>query len=245
MAPMMLRRRVRAAVRALREATFEPPRSQQRVFELLGNSLDRDTLAVDVGANIGRWTKALLEVRPEAAVVMIEAQVELQHQLDRVADEHAGVLAVNAVLDSEARDRTFYLCHGDNHRSGSSLRRELTGARIEERSVRTTTLDALLASLALPREPQFIKLDTQGTELDILAGARQSMAVADFLQVELSLMQYNEDGPLIDEMFTFAADHGFFARDIFDFKWLPDGDLIQVDCLFAKERRAVPKLVGH
>jgi FkbM family methyltransferase len=235
----MFRRRFTAANRAFREAAYASPRELSQSLALLGSELEDSPVVVDVGANVGAWTKSFLAARPGARVVMVEAQPERMSQLARLTSTHPNVTAHNAVLASAEGEQTFYVCHGDVHRSGSSLMPELTGERLESRVVATQTLDALLRSLSLPAPPQYVKLDTQGTELEILAGASDALASAEFLQLEVSLIRYNEGAPLAAEVFAFLADHGFFVRDIFDVKYQQSGDLSQVDCIFSRRLRTV------
>src|SRR5262249_23661664 len=70
-------RRLRAAVKAMREASFHPPPTQQSVLATLGAELPDAPYVVDVGANVGRWAEAMVANRPSARIIMVEAQAEL------------------------------------------------------------------------------------------------------------------------------------------------------------------------
>jgi len=242
---LLLRRRVRAAVRAFREASFHPVSEEATVLGNLRQLLPAVPVAVDVGANVGRWTRTFLDLYPRAHVVMVEAQAELVGALQPLADRTPTVTLVSEVLAAEPGVRDFYVCHGDRHQTGSSLLPELTGAPLETRSVTTTTLDAVVGSLRLPGPVDYLKLDTQGSELEILLGGSDTLPSVSFLQIEVSLVRYNEASPLADEVFAFLRDRGFFVRDVFDLKYAPErDDLIQLECLFARSVRTIGDIVA-
>jgi FkbM family methyltransferase len=244
--PLLLRRRLEAAIRAFRDASFHRVSDERAVLASLRDLLPPSPVAVDVGASIGRWTRTFLDVHPGAHVVMVEAQPELVARLRSLVDGNANLALVNEVLAAETGRRDFYVCHGDRHRTGSSLLPELTGAPLEARPVTTSTLDTVLSALSVPAPVDVIKLDTQGSELDILRGARETLRSVSFVQLEVSLVRYNEASPLVDEVFAFMRERGFFVRDVFDLKYAPQhDDLIQLECLFARSVRTIGDIVAH
>lgn len=73
-------------------------------------------------------------------------------------------------------------------------------------SMETTTLDAVYKSLPIP---DFIKLDTQGSELDILRGATTVLKTTTMVEVEVEFIPNYEGQPLFHQVFEFMLDHGF------------------------------------
>jgi len=73
-------------------------------------------------------------------------------------------------------------------------------------SVETTTLDAVYKDLATP---DVIKLDTQGSELDILRGASSALNTTTLVEVEVEFIPAYEGQPLFHQVFEFMLDHGF------------------------------------
>jgi hypothetical protein len=97
----------------------------------------------------------------------------------------------------------------------------------------------------LPAPVDLLKLDTQGSELDILRGADETLRSVRFLQLEVSLVRYNEGGPLADEVFAFLRERDFFLHDVFDLKYAPGSDdLIQLDCLFSRSVRTISDITA-
>lgn len=74
--------------------------------------------------------------------------------------------------------------------------------------VELTTLDQWLASSDLD-EIHVLKLDTQGSELQILSGAVSALASVRFLEVEVELNPLYEGQPLFGDVDRFLRDHGF------------------------------------
>jgi FkbM family methyltransferase len=192
---------------------------------------------------VGSWTRTFLDLYPTGTVIALEAQPDLAGALHRVAAQYSNVTVVSAVLAADESARDFFVCRGDRHRTGSSLLPEMTGLPIEARRVKTVTLDRVLEGLALPEPINLLKLDTQGSELEILRGATETLETVSFLQLEVSLCRYNEGAPLLAEAVAFLYDRGFFAFDIFDRKLVPTRqDLLQVDFLFSRRPRSVSAL---
>ncbi len=240
---LLLRERFRAATRAFREVAAHRIGDERTALDSARDVLPDAPVVLDIGANVGRWTRQFLELYPRAHVVMIEAQPERMTTLQRLADQHPSVTAVNAVLAEAEGTQDFYVCHGDPQGSGSSLRPELTGAPLERRTVTTTTIDAVVESLSLPSTIDIMKLDAQGSELDILRGATRTLPAVRCMQLEIALIHFNEDGPLLDAVIAFMSEHGLFARDIFDLKYAVGTDhQTHVDCLFSRNIRTIAEL---
>jgi hypothetical protein len=58
-------------------------------------------------------------------------------------------------------------------------------------------------------QPDFIKLGTQGSELDILRGAVATLKNTKLIVVELSLVKYNDKSPLMRELLDYL-DQNYF-----------------------------------
>lgn len=78
-----------------------------------------------------------------------------------------------------------------------------------------------------------IKIDTQGSELDIITGGKILCGKAKGILLEVSLTQYNENSPLYNQVIEFMDDFGFKAVDILD--EVNNVFLHQQDILFIKK----------
>lgn len=89
--------------------------------------------------------------------------------------------------------------------------------------------------IAGPADRLYLKVDVQGFEQQVLAGASRTLGSVILLEAELSLVQLYEDAPLWIEMIEYLAGLGFEPI------WLDpafndnqNGRLLQVDAIFAK-----------
>jgi hypothetical protein len=104
-----------------------------------------------------------------------------------------------------------------------------------EREVAVVTLDDLCAERNL-KGPYFIKIDVQGAELRVIAGANRILVETEALVMEVSLLGMIVGAPQLSEVVSYMKDIGFVPYDIFDFLHRPlDGALSQVDMVFVRE----------
>lgn len=186
----------------------------------------------DIGAFYGYWTKAAKKVFPNAQYVLFEANPDNTAKLDESGERY--VLA--ALAGDDKASRTFYLPKTAVG-TGASLYREQTehyaGDQLRAVAVTTRRLDALVAEQRLPM-PDLIKLDVQGAELDVLAGAGEVLAHTSALIAELSLLAHNEGAPLFAQVVEGIDRLGFKCADICDVLKAPTGSVMQIDLLFVK-----------
>jgi short-subunit dehydrogenase len=65
-------------------------------------------------------------------------------------------------------------------------------------------------------EFDLIKIDTQGSELDIINGGSKLCSKAKGILLEVSLTQYNENAPLYNDVIQFMNEFGFIKTEILD-----------------------------
>jgi FkbM family methyltransferase len=183
----------------------------------------------DIGAFHGEWSRFASAFFPRARFYLFEANPDREPGL-----KASGYPYFIAALSSEARaDAALYLGK-TAHPSGASLYRErtthFTDDKLAVRSLGTRTLDSLVAEQALP-PPDFVKLDTQGAELDVIAGGSQSLAHCSAMIVETSLLRFNRGAPLIAEVMGALAARGYRCADICEVHG-HEGFVVQLDLLF-------------
>lgn len=115
---------------------------------------------------------------------------------------------------------------------------------VETVDVETRTLWECLTAVNTLRV-DFIKLDTQGTELEILRGARLDHLRPLAILVELQFRPYYLGAPAAPEMLSFMSDLGFSLHDLRMSRWIRSasrrspgfrtGEIIWGDALFINE----------
>ena len=196
-------------------------------------------LIIDAGAYIGEWTRNVREIFPESTFVMIEAQSAKRNVLDEIARKYDNVNLEIALLGDAERDNVEFF----EMETGSSIYEENTHHNRKKVSLKMRTLDAVVEKYPV-RGSCFIKMDVQGAEIDILKGAPQLLKRTDFILLEVSTLNYNQNAPEFAEVVKFMKDIGYVLFDICDeHRILENQVLFQVDLIFAKESADIRKAV--
>lgn len=185
-------------------------------------------LVIDVGAFEGRWSASVARVFPQAHFLLVEPQASKQEIIARRMERYRHVIASALLSDVAGRELSFF-----QMASGSSYKAELTPFPRVEHRLRTSTLDDVVAQSAPGEGSVLLKLDTQGSELDVLLGASAVMARASCVIIEMSLLHYNEGAPLAFAVEAFMQERGFALIDIVEVhRRQRDGAMLQFDGLF-------------
>lgn len=130
---------------------------------------------VDIGANVGAWTRQAAAIFPEARFHMMEAQPALAADLEQVTAALGDRATFEiGLLGAAAQDAVPFHVLG----TGSSVFEEVTDLHKEVVTLPMHRLDDVACVRALPR-PLFLKLDVQGYELEVLKGAPELLAEAE------------------------------------------------------------------
>lgn len=183
---------------------------------------------LDIGAFEGGWARMAAEIWPDAKIIMIEANGEKQPALSAVAAELKADLHVALLGPKDGADVLFHVME-----SGSSVFEEKSAYQRRTDRRKTARLDTLLADMPAA---DFIKLDTQGYELEILKGADRLLATASAVLMEASLIQINDGAPLLHDVLSFMNDRGFVAYEIAEIhRRQLDRAMNQIDILFVRD----------
>jgi FkbM family methyltransferase len=180
---------------------------------------DGHLIYVDCGARKGKLPPPLRHVSG-VEYVGVEADAEECGRLN--ASARPGHRYVHAVLDRRAGTRTFRVTR--NPASASLLEPnhdflsqflELRDSFVVERevAVSTTPLDRCLADHDIPRA-DFLELDVQGSELDVLMGAERTLGTTLGVQAEVEFAAMYVGQPLFADVDSFLRARGFQLFDL-------------------------------
>ncbi len=188
---------------------------------------------IDIGAYEGHWTIDFLEVFPDANILMVEAQLTKEHKLKEVTNRYAGVNVAIEVLSSLNNVLVeFFENETASHINTVSSENEMVNS-VNQRKAKS--LDTLLLERNLPM-PDFLKLDVQGHEIEVLKGGGKALFNATFCLLEVTLIDLGDNAPLFFEVNKFMDEKGFQVYDICQFMRRPfDKALYQLDVLFIKK----------
>lgn len=196
----------------------------QFIDKLLLNGFKIETV-YDIGACNGSWTRWVQNsVLPDSKFYLFEAN---SHYLsDLIITGHSFFLNV---LSNEGRESVeFY--PGCN--TGDSYYKETTKWYDGQNSVKLpcTTLDKIVQEKNLPI-PNFVKIDTQGSELDILSAAKNIMGKTELFLCEMPVIEYNQGAPNIQQYLEFFRDYDYIPVDVAEIHQA-ENVLLQLDFIF-------------
>jgi FkbM family methyltransferase len=194
----------------------------------------RPTRVIDIGAYKGDWAEMARRVFPEAAFLMLEAQESQRETLEQVTRRNGPSFRYEIVLlgPENRQEVNFRIC--DAAPTASSVLAAQGGAPPRLLKRKMETLDGILSRQDF-RRPEFIKIDVQGYELEVLKGGAEALVSAEAVLLEVSLLEVYKGNPLIHEVIPFMHERGFQCYDIPALMRRPsDGTLWQVDMIFVK-----------
>ena len=181
----------------------------------------------DVGAHKGLWSKSLKGYcLKNSNFFLFEANLDHEKYLRKIGCPYF----INILSDC-IKEVKFY----NNNNTGDSYFIENTNEYNEKNFVKkiTTTLDIIIKKENLPL-PDLLKIDTQGSELDILKGAKETIKNCLLIYLECPIIDYNKNSPNLTEYINYLNLIGFIPFDICEVHRI-DEVLIQVDILFIKK----------
>jgi len=188
-------------------------------------------LAIDGGADEGAWAANFLSTYPDAQVLCIEPRANAQPALESLAKQRPGIHIARTLVGAAEGEVEF----NESGAQSSMLKNSRGDSFGQTTRHPITTLDKLIERKGLP-QPDLIKLDLQGAELEALRGAPRSLEAAQAVLLEVSFIAFQEGTPLAAEVIAFMQQRGFRIYDIFALWHRPlDGALAQGDFLFMKE----------
>jgi FkbM family methyltransferase len=214
-------------------AGFELVRRDAGALRRLQRNGIRPATVIDVGAALGDWSRECAGVFPDASYLMVEPLEEFAPALESTASSIASAAFVQAAVAEHEGERTFNV-HEDM--VGSSLLREREGEHVDgrPRTVKVTTVDALVQEHDL-QPPFLLKVDVQGAEAVVLAGAVEALRLADAVLLETSFFGFFVGGIPFESLVAQMADAGFVVYDIENLARRPlDDALSQADVTFVR-----------
>jgi FkbM family methyltransferase len=189
-------------------------------------------LILDVGAYKGEWTTMMRRIYPSAFFLMLEAQEERIPDLERIKILHPDTTAYRiALLGAEQLSSVvFHQC--PTAPTSCSILQARKGGNFLQVNRPMRTIDSMLKEFG-SLQPDLIKLDIQGYELEALKGASLAIEKAQAILMEVSLIDMYHNNPLLHAVTEFMNDRDFVAYDISALMRRPlDMALAQVDIIF-------------
>jgi FkbM family methyltransferase len=214
--------------------------SQKLRHRLLFSQLHID-LIVDVGANTGQFAHHCRAAGYRGKIISFEptaaAHAALLHS---AASDPLWTVADRMALGATGGETEIHIARNSYSSSilpmlDAHLSAAPNSAYLQTEKVPLRRLDDVLAANAFDRTI-FLKLDVQGYESHVLAGAPRLLAHTAAVQLEMSLLPLYEGETLMPQMHAKLAAQGFDLWDIEpSFRDQDTGRLLQIDGIFTRQ----------
>jgi FkbM family methyltransferase len=182
----------------------------------------------DIGGWMGYWTENMSNgILKEKEFIVFEANPYYSDALSRLGKK----VFIDVLSDKKGLEVEYY----DAPLSGESYYKENTNYykdHIPKKRI-TNTLDSIIEKNKLTL-PDFIKIDTQGSELDILKGGIKAINNAKIVYTECPIIKYNLGAPNIQDYLNFFDYFDFYPMNILETHFM-DNVLVQIDIVFMKK----------
>lgn len=179
----------------------------------------------DIGAYKGLWSRDVRRIFPNARFTLIEP-----NEIHNKSISSLGFRPFNFVLGKLSGENVLFYSKGQ---TGDSYFLEKNSEYLgSEREMVTKSLSDFIAENEL-EYPDFLKIDTQGSELEILMGAQPGLHLISVILVELPITSLNIGAATLSEVTSFLEDNNFVPIHLSEIHNVID-ILIQVDIAFLR-----------
>jgi FkbM family methyltransferase len=210
---------------------------EQRLKILRWQGFDPKNI-LDIGAHIGTLSQLAHSIWPKASIVMVEANHDCEKAL---RNRKIGDVEI-VLLGNKNAPSVKYFSSRKEYITGNSIYLEQTSyfSQYEVRLLPMMTLTKL-ARVRAWNAFDLIKIDTQGSERDIIFGGKMLIQKAKIVCLETQVLEYNAHAPKTFEMMQLMEKLGFQLFDITNIQTLPTGEMAQLDMIFVPKTSAFIK----
>ena len=206
-------------------------------LQLLPADLDlRRAFVLDLGANEGDFSSAVLGLAPEARILAVEPSPEPRGRLEKRLGSKPNVEIRPLAVAGQAGQATFRLTAHD-HNSSLLRPRPESEERIgggwevvREIEVPTVTLDELVGDEIV----DVLKLDVQGAELEVIRGGKRALGRTRAVLLEMNLFSQYEGDAIFDVLHREMSALGFELANLATPATTADGTATFVDGCYAR-----------
>lgn len=167
---------------------------------------------IDVGVNVG--TPELYNAFPDERLILVEPSTVRRDQIEDIVarrnavwiEKGAGSAPSTLTLIEDLENPAVSSFHEKTAHTGSS-------GVTQEREVEVDTLDNMLRDHDVHGR-HFLKIDTEGHELDVVLGATETLRHTDAVMMEVSVKARYVGGYVFSDVIVAMRDRGFELWDV-------------------------------
>ena len=183
---------------------------------------------IDAGAHFGETANVIHRVFPDKRVVSFEANPECEDMLKSANIEYIICL----LGDKTVENVPFFVNPDDPTSTGNSIYQEKSKF-FEAGAFTGLPMYRLDEIVPVEAKLDFLKMDVQGAEINILRGATKLLPTIKWIYLEVSFVSLNKDSPLFGEVFDYLRENGYRIADLCDPTWI-ENELVQCNFLFER-----------
>lgn len=193
---------------------------------------------IDVGAYVGNVSQALQHLFPEAKIYAFDP-IEENCKKIKEKDTLGKIIVENVAVSDKNGEAEFYI---NNYRPTSSLlpfenQFQTKFPLAKKVKVKVINLDTYFKNIKV-KEMVLLKIDVQGTELQVLKGAKDLLKKVSIIHIETTMDVYYQNQHLFGEVYDFFVQSGFvYKGSIPDGQFCPEFGLkLQENSIFINKR---------
>lgn len=187
----------------------------------------------DVGAYRGDFARECLRIWPDTRIACFEPQRHKKDELEKLRRISKNKVTVHPYLLGASIQKEMVLNEAE---TASSVLVEYENTILPKAVYPMKTIDSVVLSEFEGRSPDFIKIDVQGYELEVLKGANNTLQNVKALLIEVNFLDIHVNVPLHASITSWLNDRGFVAFDVCGLTRRPlDHALWQVDIIFVRD----------
>jgi FkbM family methyltransferase len=163
----------------------------------------------DVGANKGDWSNDVFRHHPNVSIYAFEPIPALYSSLTRQFAQYR-FAAYELAISKEDGLKSFDFYEGENSRASGLYERPIIAYLSPSKlTVKTMKLDSFCKEMQINRI-DFLKIDTEGSEFDVLCGARELIKNRAIKVIQFEYGgTYKDAGITLKEVYRFLRQHGY------------------------------------
>jgi FkbM family methyltransferase len=172
---------------------------------------------IDVGANRGTWTRKAVQFFPNAQYTVVEPQDQLKTYIQDLIASGIKINWINAGVSDASGTLPFTISYRDDSSTFLSLPEDTNAPKI---LIPVRTLNEIVSSSGGP-VPQMVKIDAEGLDLKVLAGASDLFGKTEIFFVEVAIWTNHPYENTIAKVVPIMEQAGYHVMDITDINRSP------------------------
>lgn len=231
-------RLVRLETLSNKDLAMRVPSPLECFFSALNNLGFQPAHIVDVGANHGSWTRTALHFFPHCAFTLIEPQGYLKSSVEDLLMSYSNIEWITAGIGDQHTTLQFTVCDRNDSSNFRFSPEEAIAQGYQQIEVEVFTLNEIVSNSKFPF-PEVVKIDTEGFDLKVIAGASNLIGKTEIFLLESAICAKGIENTLAKNVLIMDR-LGYVPFDITDLNRSPkDGVMWLCEMAFIKRNSSL------